>query len=312
MKDRILIIGALGQVGTDLRIQLAETLGESAVLSTDIKNPNNDIGPFKILNVLDSNQIKEIFSAFKPTQVYHLAAMLSATAEKFPKKGWDLNMNGLFNIFDACLEYKVSRIFWPSSIAVFGPTTPKKNTPQNCIMDPNTIYGISKLAGERYCEYYFQKYDLDVRSIRYPGIISWKALPGGGTTDYAVEIFHEALKVKNYECFLKQDTELPMIYINDAIKATIDITNAPSQSIKTRNSYNLSGFSVTPELLGLEIKNHISDFNITYEPDHRQAIADSWPQSIDDSDARKDWKWQHQFDLPEMTLDMITNLKTIL
>jgi nucleoside-diphosphate-sugar epimerase len=257
---------------------------------------------------MDRNALKDVFSKHKPTMVYHLAAMLSATAEQFPRKGWDLNMEGMFSVFDACLDHDVKRVFWPSSIAVFGPTTPKENTPQHCVMDPNTIYGISKLAGERFCDYYFNRYGLDVRSIRYPGLIGWKALPGGGTTDYAVDIFHKALQDNKYTCFLKSDTSLPMMYMDDAIKGTIDITEAPAEEIKIRSSYNISGVSFDPETLANAIEKEMPGFTIDYDIDHRQKIADSWPSSINDDEARSDWKWKPDFDLEAMVKEMLTRL----
>lgn len=312
MADKILIVGSEGQVGTDLAQKLRSIYGRENVICSDIK-PADELrlsnGPYEHLNILDKQAVATIFVKHKPSVIYHLAAMLSATAEKFPKQGWELNMDGTFSIFDAAIEYKVQRVFWPSSIAVFGPTTPRINTPQDCVMDPNTIYGISKLAGERFCEYYFRKYGLDVRSIRYPGLIGWKALPGGGTTDYAVDIFHQALKTAKYTCFLKEDTGLPMMYMDDAIKATIDITEAPSEKIKIRSSYNLSGMSFDPKTLSEAIQKQISDFEISYDIDHRQQIADSWPQSIDDSRAREDWGWKPDFDIDAMVLEMLNNLR---
>ncbi|MCC6721277.1 MAG: NAD-dependent epimerase/dehydratase family protein [Bacteroidia bacterium] len=310
-KEKVLIIGSCGQVGTELSESLRNIYGNFNVISSDLKKPQSDFwnqAPFETLNVLDKKNISEIFSKHKPSIVFHLAALLSATAEKNPKQGWELNMNGLFNIFDASIDFGVKRIFWPSSIAVFGPTTPKINTPQKCIIEPNTVYGITKLTGERYCEYYFNRYGLDVRSLRYPGLIGYKSDPGGGTTDYAVEIFHEALKNKRYTCFLKPDTNLPMLYMPDAVKATLDITHAASEKIKIRSSYNLSGFSFSPSILAQKIKNHIPDFEISYNPDQRQAIAESWPGSIDDFDARQDWGWQNDYDLDGMVKDMIENL----
>ncbi|MCB9262315.1 MAG: NAD-dependent epimerase/dehydratase family protein [Flavobacteriales bacterium] len=311
MSETILIIGSEGQVGTDLAATLRDRYGKNNVICSDIKESTEeklDFGPYEIFDVLNVERTKELFQKYKPTMVYHLAAMLSATAEKWPKKGWELNMDGMFNIFDACLDHNVKRVFWPSSIAVFGPNTPRDNTPQNCVMDPNTIYGISKLAGERYCEYYFNRYNLDVRSVRYPGLIGWKALPGGGTTDYAVDIFHQALKSKSYTCFLREDTSLPMMYMDDAIKATIDITETTAQNVPIRSSYNLSGMSFDPKTLAEAIKKEIADFEIRYEIDSRQKIADSWPKSIDDSQARKDWNWKPDFDLDKMVKEMLNQL----
>ena len=311
-KETVLIIGSCGQVGTELTENLRALFGDDNVIASDLKNPGTPFwnnGPFEILDVLDQKKLGEVIAKYKPNQIYHLAALLSASAEKNPKFGWTLNMDGLFYVFDTALEYKVKRVFWPSSIAVFGPGTPKDNTPQDCVMDPNTVYGITKLAGERYCDYYFNRYGLDVRSIRYPGLIGYKADAGGGTTDYAVEIFHEAIKTGTYNCFLKPDTELPMLYMPDAIKATIDITNAPADTVKIRSAYNIAGFSFTPEILAAKIRNHIPDFTITYNPDHRQAIADSWPRSINDAEARNHWGWNNSFDLDQMVNDMLLNLK---
>ena len=245
-----------------------------------------------------------------PTQIYLLAALLSAVGEQKPKMAWELNMNGLLNILDFARTYGVKKVYWPSSIAVFGPNSPKQQTPQYCTMDPNTVYGFSKLAGERWCEYYFLKYGLDVRSLRYPGLIGWKSAPGGGTTDYAVHIFHEALKSNSYECFLSENTELPMMHMSDAIKATIGIMDADASLVKIRSSYNVAAMSFTPKSLTEEIVKHLPDFKISYaDTDPRQAIADSWPKSIDDSYSRKDWGWNNQFDLPGLVTDMITNLK---
>ncbi|MBO6515375.1 MAG: NAD-dependent epimerase/dehydratase family protein [Bacteroidia bacterium] len=312
--ETILILGSEGQVGTDLAARLRSVYGKNNVVCSDIKpsdEAKQDLGPYEVLNVLDKESIKAVFSKYKPTMVYHLAAMLSATAEKYPRKGWDLNMEGMFAIFDACLEHKVKRTFWPSSIAVFGPSTPRIHTPQHCVMDPNTIYGISKLAGERFCEYYHEKYGLDVRSIRYPGLIGWKALPGGGTTDYAVDIFHQALISNRYTCFLKEDTALPMMYMDDAIKATIDITEAAPELVKIRSSYNLSGMSFDPKGLATEIARQQSGFTIDYDIDARQKIAESWPQSIDDSAAREDWGWKPDFNMEAMVREMLTQLRNM-
>jgi nucleoside-diphosphate-sugar epimerase len=314
MTEKIIILGSEGQVGTDLAATLRNVYGRNNVVCSDIKagtEEKRDLGPYEELNVLDRNAIDVIFKKYKPTMVYHLAAMLSATAEKFPRKGWDLNMEGMFSVFDACGDHGVKRVFWPSSIAVFGPNTPRINTPQYCVMDPNTIYGISKLAGERFCEYYYEKYGLDVRSIRYPGLIGWKAKPGGGTTDYAVDIFHQALIQNRYTCFLKADTGLPMMYMDDAIKATINVTEAASDLIKIRSSYNLSGMSFDPKTLSDEIARQRPGFNIDYEIDGRQAIAESWPQSIDDSAARNDWGWNPDFSLETMVTEMLKQLSNM-
>ncbi len=314
MSEKVLIIGSCGQVGTELVENLQKMYGEAAVVASDIRQSDHDVfkaSKFEILDVLDKAAIQRVFNEHKPTIVYHLAALLSATAEKNPKLGWDLNMNGLFNIFDACLEYNVKRVFWPSSIAVFGPTSPKVSTPQTTILEPNTIYGITKLAGERYCEYYFNRYNLDVRSIRYPGLIGWKSLPGGGTTDYAVDIFHQALKTNSYECFLNENTMLPMMHMEDAVRATIEVTNASAEDVKLRSSYNVAGCSFDPKTLSEEIKKHLADFTISYNIDHRQKIADSWPQSIDDAVARADWGWSPKYDLPNLVSNMLENLGSI-
>ena len=312
MMDKVLVIGACGQVGTELVENLQNIHGSSRVVASDIKTPTNEVflnSEFVHLNVLDKVQIKEVFQTHKPTIVYHLAALLSATAEENPKFGWELNMDGTFNIFDACIDHGVKRIFWPSSIAVFGPTTPRVNTPQSTILEPNTIYGITKLAGERYCEYYFNRYNLDVLSIRYPGLIGWKSLPGGGTTDYAVDIFHQALKNGQYDCFLNEQTTLPMMHMEDAVRATLEITDAPSNLIKVRSSYNIAGVSFNPEQLTQEIKKHIPQFKISYHPDHRQKIANSWPESIDDQIARADWGWQEKYNLEKLVVNMLDNLR---
>lgn len=309
--DKILIIGSGGQVGTELVEELRKGYGDSNVIASDLKESTaelNEKGPYEQLDILDVNRFTEILDKHKPTQIYHLAALLSATAEKNPKLGWTLNMDGLFHVLDAAKERNISKVYWPSSIAVFGPTTPKQNTPQDTIMDPNTIYGISKLAGERYAEYYFEKYGVDTRSLRYPGLIGYKAAPGGGTTDYAVHIYIEALKNKAYECFLSAETALPMLYMPDAIRATIEIMEAPAEKIKIRSSYNLAGMSFTPEDVKLAIQKHIPDFSISYKPDSRQEIANSWPGSINDERTQQDWGWKPEFDLDKMTEDMLKNL----
>lgn len=311
MAEKILVIGACGQLGTELVESLREIYGEENVVASDIRKGDAEVfrnGPFEILDVLDKNKLVEVMQSVKPAQIYHLAALLSATAEAKPKLGWTLNMDGLFNVLDASIEHGTGKIYWPSSIAVFGPHTPANNTPQHCIMDPNTVYGISKLAGERYCEYYFQKRGVDVRSLRYPGLIGHKSDPGGGTTDYAVSIYHDALSNGKHECFLSSGTELPMLYMPDALKATLDLMHAPAEKIKIRSSYNLAGMSFDPAAITASIQKYIPEFTSAYNPDHRQAIADSWPNSIDDSEARNDWGWQPQFDLDAMTRDMLVNL----
>lgn len=307
--DKILIVGSQGQIGLELTQELRAIYGNENVIASDVKAPEQSNGPFETLDIMDKNRLDEIFKKHNVTQVYLLAALLSATAEKNPRFAWDLNMEGLFNVLNAAKDGIIKKVYWPSSIAVFGPTTPKKNTPQYTVMEPNTIYGISKQAGERYCEYYHQKYGVDVRSIRYPGLIGHKSAPGGGTTDYAVHIYHEALKNKKYECFLSADTELPMMYMPDALKATINLMEAPAEQVKIRSSYNVAGMSFNPEEIAAEIRKHIPEFTISYNPDFRQAIANSWPQSIDDTQAREHWGWKPQYDLASMTKDMLDNLK---
>ncbi|MFC3198493.1 NAD-dependent epimerase/dehydratase family protein [Parapedobacter deserti] len=312
MEEQIVIIGSNGQIGTELAIALRTKFGAQRVVTSDIRAPHvpDTDGPFEIVDVLDRKSLHLLFSKYRPTQVYLLAAMLSATGEKYPRQAWELNINGLLNVLDLSLEYEVKRVFWPSSIAVFGPNTPKIDTPQYTVMDPNTVYGISKLAGERICEYYHNRYGLDVRSIRYPGIISWKAAPGGGTTDYAVHIFHEALKTGTYLCFLSADTKLPMLYMDDAIDGTLALMEAPANTLKIRSSYNLAGLSISPAMLADEIVKILPGFTITYEAnDPRQAIADTWPNSIDDAEARRDWGWAPRFSIADITADMIANLK---
>ncbi len=309
MKEKVLVIGSEGQLGTELVESLRAIYGQSEVLATDLKDSGGGDGPYQKLDILDKEGFKNIIQNFKPSHIYHLAALLSATAEKNPKLGWELNMDGLFNVLDAAKEQDfIKRIYWPSSIAVFGPNTPRQNTPQHCVMDPNTIYGITKLAGERYCEYYHQKYGVDVRSLRYPGLIGYKSMPGGGTTDYAVSIYHEALKTKTFECFLNEATYLPMLYMPDALRATLELMHTASENVKIRSSYNLAGISFSPKEITAAIQQHIPDFSISYVPDYRQAIADSWPQSIDDSIATKDWNWKLEYDLNKMTADMLLNL----
>jgi nucleoside-diphosphate-sugar epimerase len=314
MTEKILVIGSSGQIGTELVEKLREMHGRENVIASDINIPSIEIlekGPFEQLDVLDKGKLHEIVAKNGVTQIYLLAALLSATAEKNPAFGWKLNMESLFHVLDLAKEGKIKKIYWPSSIAVFGPTTLKSHTPQYSIAEPTTVYGISKLAGERWCEYYNQKFGVDVRGLRYPGLIGYKSAPGGGTTDYAVDIFHQAIKHGTYECFLSEDTKLPMMYMSDAIKATIDIMEAPAETVKIRSSYNLSAMSFSPKEIAAEIKKHIPDFTITYKPDFRQTIADSWPQSIDDSYARKDWGWKHQYGLEEMVDDMLKNLRVL-
>ncbi len=306
-KETILIIGANGQIGSVLTQTLRNILGEDQILATDIRPPSEASGPFEILDVLDREQLSRLVSQYQVKQIYHLAAILSARGEQNPKMAWDVNMNGLFNVLDLAREYQL-KVFFPSSIAVFGSHTPSKNTPQETILQPETVYGISKVSGELWCQYYYNKYGVDVRSVRYPGIIGYQSMPGGGTTDYAVEIFHYAVQQKQYTCFLKSDAELPMLYMEDAIRATIELMECPEEKISVRTSYNIAGMSFTPEQLGAEIRKSIPGFKITYEPDFRQGIADSWPGSIDDVVARNDWGWQPIFDLEKMTKDMIQQL----
>lgn len=306
--ESILIIGANGQIGLELAESLRNIYGQNNVVAADIKPLSNPDGIYEQLDVLDRERMYSLIKKYNITQVYLLAALLSATAEQKPKAAWNLNMEGLFNVLDAAKEGLIKKVYWPSSIAVFGPTTPRINTPQYTIMEPNTIYGISKLAGERFCEYYFQKYNVDVRSIRYPGLIGYKSAPGGGTTDYAVHIYHEALKNKTYECFLSEQTELPMMYMPDALKATISLMEAPAEKVKIRSSYNIAGMSFTPKQIADEIKMHIPEFAISYKPDFRQAIADSWPASINDNEAQAHWGWKPDYDLTKMTDDMLKNL----
>ncbi|AZJ33365.1 Nucleoside-diphosphate-sugar epimerase [Tenacibaculum mesophilum] len=312
MSETILILGACGQIGTELTQKLRAIYGTDNVIASDIREGDAEMmssGPFEIIDATNQEQILNVVQKYKVTQVYLMAAMLSATAEKYPLKGWDLNMTSLLAVLELAREKYIQKIYWPSSMAAFGPTSPKMNTPQQTIMEPSTVYGISKVAGEHWCNYYHDKYGVDVRSIRYPGIISWKTLPGGGTTDYAVDIYFDALKKGTFECFLSENTRLPMMYMDDAINATIQLMQADEENIKTRTSYNLAAISFTPAEIAAEIKKYIPEFTITYNPDFRQAIADSWPQVIDDSAARKDWGWRHQFDLASMTKDIITNLQ---
>ncbi|PKD20716.1 NAD-dependent epimerase [Salegentibacter salinarum] len=311
MAGKILIIGACGQIGTELTLKLRELYGNDRVVASDIKEGNKELmsyGPFEVADATDAPLIESIIYKHEISEVYLMAAMLSATAEKAPMKAWKLNMDSLFHILNFAKDRKIEKVFWPSSIAVFGPTTPKNETPQTTIMEPSTVYGISKQTGERWCEYFHDKYGVDVRSLRYPGIISYKTLPGGGTTDYAIEIFHEALKNKAYTSFLAENTGLPMMYMDDAIKATVDIMEAPSEEIKVRSSYNLSALSFTPKILAEAIQKEIPEFKIAYEPDFRQEIADSWPSSIDDSEARKDWQWKHNFNLQGLVKEMLVGV----
>lgn len=310
--ERILILGSSGQIGTDLVQALRVQYGNENVIAADLKAQpialGQQLGPFEFIDVLDAAKIYEVIKKYNVKQVYLLAALLSATAEQKIKSAWRLNMEGLFNMLEIARENTDIKIFWPSSIAVFGPTTPKAQTPQYTVMEPSTVYGISKLAGERWCEYYFNKFGVDVRSIRYPGLISYKADPGGGTTDYAVAIYHEALKKQSYDCYLRDDTRMPMMYMPDAIRGTLDLMHADADKVKIRSSYNLAAIDFTPAEIASEIKKHIPAFAITYNPDSRQAIADSWPQSINDAEARSHWGWKHDYDLIKMTDDMLKQL----
>ncbi|MCK4920302.1 MAG: NAD-dependent epimerase/dehydratase family protein [Bacteroidales bacterium] len=310
--DRILVIGAAGQIGSDLVTGLRKIHGAANVYATDIKPASIDIvegGPFQILDVMDDKQLIHFIIRHKITQIYHLAAVLSGNAEKLPVQAWDINMRSLLNVLEiAKMVDDVKKVFWPSSIAVFGPTTSRVHTPQLTVMEPITVYGISKLAGERWCDYYFNKFGVDVRSIRYPGLISYKTEAGGGTTDYSVEIFYEAIRNQSYECFLSENTALPMLFMPDAIRATIDLMEADREKLTINSAYNLGGFSVTPKKLYQEIQAHIPDFKIQYNPDFRQAIADSWPQSIDDSIAKRDWGCRYDYDLKKMTVEMLREI----
>jgi nucleoside-diphosphate-sugar epimerase len=311
MQDKVLVIGSSGQIGSELVAELRSNYGDSNVIASDIVASNQtiiDSGPFEILDVTDSNRLHKIVKKYKVTHVYLLAAILSANAEKKPNLSWDLNMKSLFNVLDLAKNKIIKKVFWPSSIAVFGPNTEKIKTQQYTITEPNTVYGISKLAGERWCEYYFNKYNVDVVSLRYPGLIGWKSNPGGGTTDYAVHIFHEAIKNKKYTSFLTRDTTLPMMYMTDAIKATLKIMQADSEKIKIRSSYNIAGCSFSPKELANEIRSYIPDFKISYNKDYRQEIADSWPNSLEDSLAKDHWGWQAQYNMQKLVKEMIENL----
>ncbi|MAZ36179.1 MAG: NAD-dependent epimerase [Crocinitomicaceae bacterium] len=309
MADKILIIGSLGQVGQELFESLKITYGESNVIASDVKDEVSIEGRYEKLDVLDKNALFDLVKKNGVTQVYNLAALLSATAEKHPRFGWDLTIEGQFNVLNLAKEGHIKKIFWPSSIAVFGPTTPKDKTPQQTIIEPNTVYGIGKLAGEMWNKYYFEKYDVDVRGVRYPGLIGWKSLPGGGTTDYAVDIFYSALRGEKFDCFLRSDTELPMMHMEDAIRATREIMEAPSNDIKLRTCYNIAAMNFEPKGLTAEIQTRIPSFEISYNPDFRQDIAATWPRSIDDSPARTDWGWKEKYDLNALVDNMLENLK---
>jgi nucleoside-diphosphate-sugar epimerase len=312
-QENILIIGAGGQIGVELTTELRKIYGDSHVVASDLKDEPHpllkDKGPYEKIDATKKKQIVDVVKKYGITQIYHLAAILSATGEMRPQWAWGINMNSVLLLLEIAKEKKLKKIYWPSSIAVFGPTTPKQNTPQKTIIEPTTVYGISKYAGEQWCQYYFDKYKIDVRSIRYPGLISYKSMPGGGTTDYAVDIYHKALSEGNYTCFLNENTYLPMLYMPDAIRGTIELMEAPADKLSTRMGYNLSGMSFSPKEITASIQKHIPDFSIDYAPDFRQGIADSWPQSIDDAVAQKDWNWKVEYDLEKMTDDMLKNLK---
>ena len=313
VKEKILVIGASGQIGVELTMALRKIYGNANVIASDLREQNpllEGTGPYVSLDVMNKEMLHVQVIRQGITQIYLLAAILSATGEKNPGLAWNLNMQGLLNVLDIAREEKMHKVYWPSSIAVFGPTSPRQNCPQQTIIEPTTVYGISKYAGEFWCNYFFQRSGVDGRSLRYPGLISYKSPPGGGTTDYAIEIFHEALEEKKYSCFLGPDTYLPMMYMPDAIRATIELMEAPANKISIRTSYNISSMSFSPKEISAEISKHIPDFKMSYQPDYRQAIADSWPQSIDDSVARRDWGWKEDFDLAGMTKDMLENLST--
>lgn len=312
IREKILVIGASGQIGVELTLALRKLYGNANVIASDLREENELLkgtGPYVSLDVMNKEMLHVQVIRQNVTQIYLLAAILSATGEKNPGLAWNLNMQGLLNVLDIAREETIRKVYWPSSIAVFGPTSPKQNCPQQTIIEPTTVYGISKYAGEFWCNYYHHRFGVDVRSLRYPGLISYKSAPGGGTTDYAVEIFHEALEEKRYTCFLKENTYLPMMYMPDALRATIELMEAPAEKISVRTSYNVSSMSFSPKEISSEIKKYIPEFSISYQPDYRQAIAESWPQSIDDSVARSDWGWKHEYDLPKMTKDMIGNLR---
>ena len=312
VKEKILIIGASGQIGVELTLALRKMYGNANVVASDLREENELLrgtGPYVSLDVMNKEMLHVQVIRQNITQIYLLAAILSATGEKNPTLAWNLNMQGLLNVLDIAREEKLHKVYWPSSIAVFGPTSPKINCPQQTIIEPITVYGISKYAGEFWCNYYHQRWGVDIRSLRYPGLISYKSAPGGGTTDYAIEIFYEALENKKYNCFLTEDTYLPMMYMPDAINATIQLMEAPAEKISVHTSYNIAGISFSPKEIAAAIQQHIPDFTISYQSDYRQTIANSWPQSIDDTVARNDWGWQHEYDLQRITADMLSNMQ---
>ena len=311
LKDKILVIGACGQIGVDLTLELRRIYGGANVIASDLREENpllKGTGPYVSLDVMNKEMLHVQVIRQNITHIYLLAAILSATAEKNPHLAWNLNMQSLLNVLEIAKDENIRKIYWPSSIAVFGPSSPKINCPQQTIIEPSTVYGISKYAGEFWCNYFFQRYQVDVRSLRYPGLISYKSEPGGGTTDYAVDIFHAAIDENKYTCFLREDTYLPMMYMPDAIRATIELMEVNADKISVRTSYNISGMSFSPKEIAEEIKKHLPGFTISYEPDYRMQIAESWPQSIDDSVAKKDWNWKPKYDLTAMTADMIENI----
>jgi nucleoside-diphosphate-sugar epimerase len=308
-KPTILVIGAGGQLGSELTQGLRDHYSNATVIATDIREPTGHSGNFEHLDATDRDALYRLLGRYKVTQLYHLAAVLSARGEQDPEPAWRLNMDSLINVLQAAVEFRIERVYWPSSIAVFGPMTPRDNTPQHTVTDPTTIYGISKISGERWCAWYHARYGVDVRSLRYPGLIGYKSRPGGGTTDYAVDIYFSAVKDKRYTCFLREDTRLPLMYMEDAIRATLQLMEADADQINVRSSYNIAAMSVTPAEIADSIRRHMPEFEIRYEPDYRQAIADTWPRSIDDSAARNDWGWQPSYGLEEMTADMLQRLR---
>jgi len=312
--SRILVTGACGQLGSELTVELRNIHGVENVIASDIRKPNDQIagGPFEQLDVMDKTRLEQLVDKHDVSVIYHLAALLSANAEKNIDLAWKLNMDGLLNVLNVAKEKNLERIFWPSSIAVFGPDAQKEKTPQNTPTNPTTVYGITKVAGEQWCAYYHKKFGVDVRSLRYPGLIGYKSMPGGGTTDYAVDIYHKALAGDRFTCFLEKDAALPMMYMSDAVKATIDLMQAQEKQVKVRTSYNVAAISFTPEEIAESIKKQLPEFEIEYEPDYRQEIASSWPDSIDDSSARDDWGWKHSYDLDKMTEDILQNLPTVI
>ena len=307
--ERILVIGANGQIGSELTETLAKVHGDQNILATDITAVSPIEGlPYLPLNVLDALALAKVVTEHRITQIYHLAAVLSAAGERDPQRAWHLNMSGLLNVLETARQFCVHKVFWPSSIAVFGPGTPREHAPQQSVMDPQTVYGISKLAGESWCEYYHRHHGVDVRSLRYPGLISYKTPPGGGTTDYAIEIFHAAKAHEEYRCFVGPETRLPMMYMPDALRATMELMEAPAAAIRIRSSYNVAGLSFTAKELADAVRRRVPDFRVSYKPDYRQAIADSWPSSIDDTAAAADWGWRPTFDLESMAADMLVKV----